>query len=227
MFRKMKIESVGVVLAVILGGAAGFTPSPAAASSQWDMGISGSSDGVRGFHLSVGEYYNVPEREVEVIHDRGVDDDELPVVFYVAQCARVRPRDVVVLRRRGMSWMDITDHYRLSPEIYYVPVRVADERFPYGRGWKHYRGRHGHRGWRNLRLHDDEVVNQVNLRFISDHYRYAPERVMRERAGGRRFAAIEREIRSERGERRDGGDSRRRGEDRYERGSDRREWDRD
>jgi hypothetical protein len=84
-----------------------------------------------------------------------------------------------------------------------VPV-YAYHHPPYGHAWGYY-GKYPHRNdWRRIRLSDEDVVNQVNLKFMKDHYRYEPDRVMKYRSGGKRFAAIDREIWRERhGEGRD------------------------
>jgi hypothetical protein len=175
------------------------TPGTTYADTQWNVGVSGGDHGIDGFHLSIGEYYDVPEREVVVVHDRGIDDDELPVVFFLARRAHVPPEAIVDLRIRGMSWMDITFHFGLEPDIYYVPVTVYEERhYPHGNAWGYYGKYHKKGDWRRIRLSDNDVVNQVNLGFMRNHYRYNPDRVMRYRSEGKRFAAIDREIWRER-----------------------------
>lgn len=168
--------------------------SPVIAATQWDMGISGGDDGIDGFHLSVGDYYRVPQREVTVIHERGICDEELPVVFYLAQRAHVHPQSIVRLRHRGMSWMDITLHFGLSPDIYYVPVRHYHH---HGKAYGHYRDC-SRKNWKRRHFSDGDIVNQVNLRFMSEHHGYAPEKVMRYRSEGRRFTDIHRDIHRER-----------------------------
>ncbi len=172
---------------------------PASAETQWDVGISGGDRGIDGFHLSVGDYYDVPEREVVVVHDRGIHDEELPVVFFISKRARVRPEVIVDLRHRGMSWMDITLHFGLGPDIYYVPVTVIKEyHSPHGHAWGHYKKYPRREDWRRIKLRDADIVDQVNLKFISEHYRYAPERVMKYRSEGRKFVVIDRDVRNER-----------------------------
>lgn len=171
---------------------------PVSADTQWDVGISGGEKGIEGFHLSVGNYYDVPEREVVVVHERGIHDEELPVVFYLSKRAHVRPEAVVDLRLRGMSWMDITLHFGLHPDIYYVPVTVIKEyHSPHGHAWGYYKKHPRHEDWRRIQLRDAEIVDQVNLKFISDHYKYSPERVMKYRAEGRNFPGIDRDVKNE------------------------------
>lgn len=163
---------------------------------EWNIGISGGSGGLNGFSLSVGEYYRAPEREIIVIRERGISEEELPVVFFIAQKARVSPKVIVDLRLRGMNWMDITLHHRLSPEIYYVPVRVAKQGPPYGNAYGYYK-RHPKKEWKKIVLNDEDIVNQVNLKFISAYHGYAPERVIEYRSQGRNFVTIDRDIRNE------------------------------
>ena len=173
------------------------TPPPAFADTQWNVGISGGNGGITGFNLSIGEYYRVPEREVVVVHKRGIAEEELPVVFFIAQRAHVSPGAVVDLRLRGVSWMDITLHFGLSPDIYYVPVVIGRDHHPYGPAYGYYHS-HPRGGWRRSDLRDRDIINQVNLKFLSEHHRYAPEKIMRSRSEGRSFTSIERDIRGQR-----------------------------
>ena len=167
--------------------------SPSFADTQWDVGVSGGSKGVEGFYISIGNYYHVPEREVIIVHERGIHEEELPVVYYIAQRAHVSPEVVVNLRLRGMSWMDITLHFGLGPEIYYVPVRVERQGPPYGHAYGYYH-KHPRGDWHRNDLRDADIVNQVNLKFISEHYGYAPDKVMRYRSEGRSFPVIDHDI---------------------------------
>ena len=169
---------------------------PSIAATQWNLGVSIGNEGVNGFHLSVGEYYRVPEREVIVVRKRGIPDDELPVVFFLAGRARVAPGAIIDLRLGGMSWTDITLRYRLSPEIYYVPVNGGKIGPPYGNAYGHYK-KHPKNEWNKIRLADRDVVNMVNLKFMSEHYGYPPEKVMQMRGEGRQFVAINESIQKE------------------------------
>jgi len=163
---------------------------PSFAGTPGNVGVSGGDEGIRSFRLSVGEYYHVPERAVAAVHKQGIHDEELPVVFFIAKKAHVSPEAVVALRLKGMKWMDITSHYSLSPGIYYIPLSKAP---PYGHAYRYYK-KHPKGGWKKGALRDADIVNQVNLKFISEHHRYAPEKVMTYRAHGKSFTTIARDI---------------------------------
>lgn len=192
----MRYAVIVTFTTIVLGClSVGMTPSPCEGATQWNVGIQGGSQGIEGFQISIGEYYRVPQQEVIVVHEHGIPEEELPVVFYLAQRAHVSPNVIVDLRLHHMSWMDITLHFGLSPEIYYVPVPTG-RHHPHGKAYGYY-DKYPRHQWKHIRLRDDDIVNQVNLRFISDHYGYAPDRVMRYRSEGRGFEAINHEVRSE------------------------------
>jgi hypothetical protein len=158
------------------------------------------------FHVAVANYYQVPEREVIVIRERRIPDDEIPVALFIARHAGVPWGRVVDMRLRGDSWWDISVRLGVSPEVYYVPVAVVSGP-PYGRALGHYKNKH-RKEWRTIVLTDADVVNLVELRFLSEHYHVAPERIIELRGKDRDFVAINYEVRG-RGkdsDRRDDGD---------------------
>jgi hypothetical protein len=171
-----------------------------ASAQNVSTGISIADGELRSFYLAIGDYYRVPEsRVVHVKKNSRVRDEDLPVVFFLASRAHVEPEVIIDLRyRQRMSWLNITFHFGLTPEIYYVPVqRVAP---PYGKAYGHYE-KHQH-DYKKVALVDDDVVNLVNLRFISDHHRVAPETVMDMRGQGKKFVVINEEVRQEKGKNR-------------------------
>jgi hypothetical protein len=182
-----------ILLALMIGWAA---PQLSAAQAQWNLGVSVGSEGLRGFHFSIGEHYRVPERDVGIARQRGIPEEELPVVFYLAAKAQVASGVILDLRLKGLSWIDVTLRYGLSPEIYYVPVKVAKVGPPYCKAYGYYK-KHPRQEWKKVVLHDDDVVNMVNLKFASDYYGYAPERVMQMRGEGQNFVAIHDHIKKE------------------------------
>lgn len=156
-------------------------------------GISIADGELKSFYLAIGDYYRVPEpRVVHVKKHYHVRDEELPVVFFLASCAHVEPDVIIDFRfRQRMSWLNITFHFGLTPEIYYVPVQRVGP--PYGKAYGHYK-QHKH-DYKKVVLVDEDVVNLVNLRFISDYHRVAPEVVMDMRGQGRKFVVINEQVR--------------------------------
>lgn len=188
----MSVKTIGMPIIRVLVVSAGIlimilaSVSPSFAGTKWNVGVSGNDDGISGFHLSIGEYYRVPHQEVVVVHQRGIHHEELPVVFFIAKRACVHPDAIARLRLRGMTWMDITLHYGLGPDIYLVP------------GCSGFRPHHP--GLKHRRLSDRDIVNQVNLIFLSGHHRCAPDRIVKCRSQGRSYVVIDRDFTRERHE---------------------------
>jgi len=146
--------------------------------AQIQAGASFSGDGLRSFYLAIGNYYQVPDREVVVVRERAVPPDEVPVVFYVAQRARVAPTIILDLRKRGLSWADVALHFRLEPDIYYFRGGP-----PYGKAYGY---------WKKHPPRDAEVIDAVNVHFLSDYHRVSPDVVRGERSHGSSYAVIAR-----------------------------------
>jgi len=174
------------LLVLALGG--GVIAAPGAADAQTSYRVSAS---VGDFHVAVSRYYQVPERDVIVVRERRIPDEELPVVFFIAQRAHVPPARIVDMRLRGSSWWDISVRYGLNADVYYVPVAVRTGP-PYGRAYGHYKK--PRKEWRTLVLTDADIVNLVELRFMSEHYHVPPERIIEMRERNVDFVSINRDV---------------------------------
>ena len=185
--RKIAFLLAAVVLSVGISGQR--------ASAGVDIGVSIGEEGLRSFYMAIGDYYRVPHRDVVVIKERRVRDHEIPVVLFLSQHAHVSPSVIIDMRLRGLSWMSIMFHYRLSPDILYVEVDDISGP-PYGKAYGHYKEhKHKKKKWRKKDLNDNDVVNLVNLRFLSEHYHESPRIVIQMREGGRDFVGIHDEVR--------------------------------
>ncbi|MFA5859611.1 MAG: hypothetical protein WC955_11180 [Elusimicrobiota bacterium] len=159
------------------------------ASAEIKLGISVTDDGIQSFHLGISNYYHVPEREVMVIRERGIDDDDLPVVFFIASHARVSSDVILSLRAKQMSWFTICTKYGLSADIFYYPMDyVIVKGSPYGRAYGYYQ--RPKKQWKKIVLIDDDIVNLVNMRFFVEQHGYSPEEVVKMRSSGKKFSTI-------------------------------------
>lgn len=153
-----------------------------------DIGLSIGDDGIKGFYLAIGEYYKVPEKKIVVIKKKKIADEDIPVVFFLAQRSGVKPGIIIDLRLGGRTWMEITGHFGLTAEIFYVPITVASGP-PYGKAYGHYKNTR-RKKWKTIKLTDVEIADFVNLRFLSDHYGYSPDEIVKMRQQGKSFIVI-------------------------------------
>lgn len=188
--RKVRPASGSLCLACITGLLTlSFSFSlPACAEAQWSVTLQTENEGIRRFDFSIGDHFRVPETEVIVIMERIVNEEELPVVFFLARRARVHPKSILDLRCRGYTWIEITREYGLTPEIYYVPLkRQSAKGSPYENIYGQYRTK---KEWKGITLTDREIVDQVNLKYFAHNYRVPPKKVARLRSEGKTFAEI-------------------------------------
>ena len=194
------MKKIIVLFAVLIGLA-----SAASVSAQnVSTGISIADGELRSFYFAIGDYYRVPESRVVYVRQHyRIPDEEVPVVFFLASRAHVDPSVIIDLRlRQRMSWLNITLHYGLTPEIYYVPVQRVGP--PYGKAYGYYK-KHG-KDYKKVRLADADVVNLVNLRFISEYHGVAAEVVMDRRGRGERFVVMNNHYYKEKGKKHHGDD---------------------
>jgi len=184
-------------IAALIGALAG----PAVAAGQVDLGISVSDGRLRSFYVAVGDHYRVAPRAVVDLRTRyRLLDEELPVVYFLAARAHVGPQVVIDLRLGERTWFDVAVRLGLSPEVFFVPVRAERIGPPYGNAYGYYR-KHGYAGdWKKFVLADREVVDLVNLRFMSEYHGLSPDEVIVLRGRSKSFVGVHDEIGRGRGQ---------------------------
>ena len=160
-----------------------------------DIGLSIDEDGIRSFHLAIGEHFGVKEKAVVVVREKKIPDDDLPVVFFLAKHASVTPSVIVKLRLSGKSWMQIAMHFGLTAEVFYVKFD-RDPGPPYGKAWGHFK-KHKRSEWHKVKLVDADVINLVNLKFASEHYGHTPAQIVKMRAKGDSFVALHKKVKAD------------------------------
>jgi hypothetical protein len=165
-----------------------FCPFTQQSLADVDVGLSIGDDGLKGFYLAIGDYYHVPEKQIIIVRRQKIPEEEMPVVFFIARRADVSPEVIIRMRVGGQSWWEISTHYGLRADAFYVPIK-HDPGPPYGKAYGHYKN-HKKNNWNRIVLNDADIVNFVNLRFISEHWGYSPDEVVRMREKGKNFVTI-------------------------------------
>ncbi len=123
------------------------------------------------FYVSLSEYYDVPYRDIYVMHEAGVVDDDIPVILYIYTNSHYSLRQIYSLRLRGATWDNLSNwcgvplyrehfgppygraygYYRNGPGRYRFEPRARDRDGDeyYGRAWDGERGRERYRGERS------------------------------------------------------------------------------
>lgn len=147
---------------------------------EFDIGVSGGDRGVDGFYFSIGEYYQVPQTEVVVV-EHSISRDDVNVAYFLARQARRDVRFITDLRLRGESWWDISLRLGLNPRTIYVVDTYNNYGPPYGKAYGYSKKD------RNKRLADNQIVELVNVRFLSEYHRISPDEVIERRQKGSHY----------------------------------------
>lgn len=153
---------------------------------------SGTEVTLRNFYQSVAEYYLAPQKEIQLFRNANLKDEEIPVVYYFARTAKVNPEEVVNLRLCGMRWMDVANYYDLNLKLITDCLNNIDECQKHGAKFsKVYKTANK----KNLRkLSDKQIIDLINVKFISEDHLCSPKFVQKLRKQGSDFALINQQV---------------------------------
>jgi hypothetical protein len=153
-----------------------------------------ASNVVISYDSSIVDYFTATQKEVTVARDRGISDDEIPVVFFMSRLAEVSPPEIINLRLNGKSWQEVARHYEYGPGIFYYPIKEnAAVVPPYGKAYGYYKSK-PIKEWNKIKLGDDDIINLVNLEFLSEYNNYPALTIMAMRGKNKGFKTISDEI---------------------------------
>jgi len=191
-------RTIAVALLFTGLGLGGFTLQ----AGQVNVGVSIRDGNLQSFYLAVGNHYRIsPQVVIDLRTRHRLLDEELPVVFFLAARAGVRPQVVIDLRMEGRPWLDVALHLGLSPEIFFIQVGTPNIGPPYGNAYGYYRQRGLAGDWRALKLNDREVIDLVNLRFMSEYHGLPPDEIIGLRGKEESFISIHADISKRKGTR--------------------------
>lgn len=145
---------------------------------DFDIGVSGRDDDVDGFYFSIGNHYNAPREEIYVV-ERRIPRDEVNIAYFLARESRRNINFITDLRLRGKSWWDISLSLGLNPHNLYVVETYNHYGPPYGRAYGYGHNKH--------RLSDREIMELVNVRFLSRYHGISPDEVIERRHRGSHY----------------------------------------
>ena len=138
-------------------------------------------------------YFQLSSADVAGIRAAGISSEELPVCLYIAKRAKTAPESIAKMRARGDSWAAIVKGLNQGMNMFYQPIvgySVSETYYPIFAKFDAVPSNK----WRRLELSDEEILNVVNLRFISSEHDYSIYKVMEQRDEGLAFLEINQNI---------------------------------
>lgn len=123
------------------------------------------------FLRALGDHYELPADEVEILAEWEMPVSEIPVALAIADRAGISPDALVASRRSGRAWAALAGRYGLEAGFFHIdfdeppePVAALYERLsalPRAR-------------WSEVSVGDAEAVFLVNVRFLSEYVGLPP-----------------------------------------------------
>lgn len=147
----MKATTVVSVLAILIIAAT----ASMSAQTRFGFRIDVGNPPPDNYYVSLGATYDVPYRDICVMHDAGIVDEDMPPILYIYTHSPYSLRQIYSLRLNGATWDQLSSWcgvplYRDDGRAYYYRSGP-----PYGNAYGYYRNGPGR--WRDdVRYYRDD-----------------------------------------------------------------------
>jgi len=141
------------------------------------------------FEEALMAYYEITGDDVTALKETGLALEEMPVALHWASPAMTSPVNLATLRARGDSWQDIAHVRQVGPSSVYIRIGKEFTSTIYEPIFAKFTKVKG-ATWTDVPLTSDDIVNLVNLKFLSSYYGYSMFEIMAMRDGGADFVSI-------------------------------------
>lgn len=141
------------------------------------VGVAGQQASVDAYLGGLAGHFGLPAAEVRVLSEWDIEPEEVAVVLFLAREGGVSPDALIALHGGGRGWSQLATRYGLHAGAFHVPLAESASAGPLSPVYDRFRGTP--RGqWSSITLGEDELVQLVNLRVLSDYLNVPPGRVV-------------------------------------------------
>ncbi len=145
------------------------------------------------YYQDVADYYNVSYEALVNLIDLGITDEDMPVVLFVADRMNSDFEEVAQMRAEGESWSNVLSFVGLKNDAFYIIISSRIESKTFAPIFEKF-STNPKSKWNNIDFTDNEIVNLVNLKFVSSHNDYSIFDIMAMRDYGKSFARINQQV---------------------------------
>ncbi len=138
------------------------------------------------FMMTIGDHFNVPYEDVADVIDLGISNDDLAVIFFIANKANVEAMQVAMQRQSGENWYQIYESHGLRAGHFFVQLNADNDKRLFGR----LVGLHKGQWTEKLILRNAEVTNLVNISVLNAAFPDNKTAIASSRASGENFAYL-------------------------------------
>ena len=154
-------------LPALVAAAALLAPAPA----------DGQQDPVQLYLRAVADHFDLPASEVRVLSEWRIGPEEVPVALFISREAGISADALLVRKRGGRGWGEISRQHGLGADVFHVPLPPGTPAGPLTPVYESFRATPTS-GWGSLVLEDEALIQLVNLHVLSEYLRTPPDRVL-------------------------------------------------
>ncbi|RME18844.1 MAG: hypothetical protein D6800_15060 [Candidatus Zixiibacteriota bacterium] len=125
---------------------------------------------------TISSYFDVSYADVFAMTG-SIPNEEVPVVYFIASKCKSTPDEIMAMRQKEMSWMEVAGHCGLTAASFYTYMSGKIKSKTFAPIFEKFNSRPLTQ-WKNIELTDSDVINLVNLRLIYSSHDYNPFQVM-------------------------------------------------
>jgi len=137
---------------------------------------------------AVADHFEISVREVEILADSRMTDDEIPLVLLLARRAGVSTDALVAFHRGGRGWVEIAARYGMGAADFHLPLAESAPAGPLEEVYERYRAVPPSQ-WNQIELDDEDLVRLADLAFVTAYLRVSAGEVLDQVVRGGSFEA--------------------------------------
>jgi hypothetical protein len=140
-------------------------------------GVAAQDASVDAYLGGLAGHFGLPAAEVRVLSEWDIEPEEVAVVLFLAEEGGVSSDALIALHRAGRSWTQLAERYGMHAGTFHVPLAESASAGPLSAAYERFRGT-PRAQWSSIDLDEDELVQLVNLKVLSDYLNVPPGRVV-------------------------------------------------
>lgn len=146
------------------------------------------------YHKALVKYFEISDELMGEMVKMELPSQEMPIILYLAAKAKKPPLEIANQRAAGDDWMKITGDIGLNAEAYYMLIADEIKSTTYKPIFAKFNDTPKGK-WKDIQFTDEDVLNIVNLRFISSLHDFSVFDIMSMRDKGHNFLKINNMVR--------------------------------
>lgn len=142
---------------------------------------------------AIAKYFEHDFAQVENMAAKGFSLEEVPVIIFSAQKTKLTTDNIIALYKGGQSWQNIIENNNANLNDFYFSISSQFKSKTYLPIFNKFKAFNS-KAKGSADLSDKEIIDMVNLQFVTKHYDFNVFEIMAMRDYGKKFSRINADV---------------------------------